>query len=46
MIFFISGTLLKGEPCCKFMSKHDIKNYFRQSTKTPVKCNTHRLGDV
>ena len=34
MISFISGTLLKEEPCCKFMLKHDIKNYFRQFTKT------------
>ena len=30
MVSFISGTLLKEEPCCKFMLKHEIKNYFRQ----------------
>ena len=30
----MSGTLLKEGPCCKFMLKHDIKNYFRQFTKT------------
>ena len=35
---FISATLLKEEPCCKFMSKHDIKNYFRQFTKTLIIC--------
>ena len=43
MISFISGTLLKEKPCCKFMSKHDIKNYFRQFTKTLsicFQCNT------
>ena len=34
MISFISGNLLKDEPCCKFMLKHDIKNGFRQSTRT------------
>ena len=34
MISFISGTLLKKEPCCKFMLKYDIKNYFRQLKKT------------
>ena len=27
-------TLLNDEPCCKFTLKHDIKNYFRQFTKT------------
>ena len=27
MISFISGTLLKEKPCCKFMLKHHIKNY-------------------
>ena len=32
--FFISGTLLKEEPCVKFMLKHEIKNYFRQFTKS------------
>ena len=32
--FFISGTLLKKEPCVKFMLKHEIKNYFRQFTKS------------
>ena len=26
MIPFVSCTLLKEEPCCKFMLKHDIKN--------------------
>ena len=24
MVFFISGTLLREEPCCKFMLTHDI----------------------
>ena len=42
MISFISGTingtLLKEEPCCKFMFKHDIKNYFWQFTKTLTIC--------
>ena len=33
MISFISDTLLNEEPC-KFMLKHDIKNYFRQFTKS------------
>ena len=48
MISSISGILLKEEPCYKFMLKHEIKNYFRQFTKTlsiclPVKYNTHTL---
>ena len=43
MISFISGTRLKKEPCCKFMLKHDNKNYFRQFTKTFYPDNTHRL---
>ena len=30
MISFTRGTLLKEEPCCKYMSKHDIRNYLRQ----------------
>ena len=34
---FISGTL-KDESCCKFMLKHDIKNYFQQFTKTLTIC--------
>ena len=38
MISFISGTLLKEKPRCKFMSKYDIKNYFRQFTKTLSIC--------
>ena len=47
MICFMSGTLLKEEPCCKFMLNHDIKSYFRQFTHLlPVKYNTHRLGNV
>ena len=25
MISFISGTLLKEKPCCKFMLKHALK---------------------
>ena len=33
MISFISGILLKEKPCCNFMLKYDIKNYFRH-TKT------------
>ena len=43
MISFISGTLLKEKPCCKFMSKHNIKNYFLQFAKTLsicFQCNT------
>ena len=31
---FISGAILKEEPCCKFILKHDIKKHFRQFTKT------------
>ena len=38
MISFISGTLLKKEPCGKFMLKHEIKSYFRQFTKTLSFC--------
>ena len=38
MISFISGTLLKEKPCCKFMLKYDIKNYFRQFTKVLSIC--------
>ena len=38
MVSFISGTLLKEEPCCKFMFKHDIKTYFRQFMKTSSVC--------
>ena len=34
MISFISGTLLRDKPCCTFMLKHEIKNYFRQFAKT------------
>ena len=34
MISFISGTLLKEEPCWKFMLKYDIENSFQQLTKT------------
>ena len=34
MISFINDTLLNEEPCCKFMLKHDIKNYFGQLTKS------------
>ena len=33
MISFISGTLLKEEPHCKFMLKHDTKNYFHNLGK-------------
>ena len=32
IISLISGALLKEEPCCKFMLKHNITNYFRQFT--------------
>ena len=48
MISFISGTLLKEELCCKFMLKHDIKNYSEKFTKIQhtEKYNTHRLGNV
>ena len=38
MVSFVNGTLLKEEPCCKFMLKHDIKYYFQQSTKTLSTC--------
>ena len=38
MTSFISDTLLKEEPCCKFKLKYDIKNYFRQLTKTLIIC--------
>ena len=38
MISFISGTLLKEKPCCRFMLKYDVKNYFRQFTKTLIIC--------
>ena len=38
MTSFISGTLLKQESCCKFMLKYDLKNYFRQFTKTLIIC--------
>ena len=33
-ISFITVILLREEPCCKFMLKHNIKNYFGQFTKT------------
>ena len=33
IVSFISATLLKKEPCCKFMLKYDIKSHFRQFTK-------------
>ena len=38
MISFISGTLLKEEPCCKFILKYDIKNYFRHFRTTLAVC--------
>ena len=38
MFYFISGTLLKEEPCGKFMLKHDIKNYFRKFKETLSVC--------
>ena len=38
MVSFISGTLLKEEPCCKFMLKHYIKDYLRQLAKTLSIC--------
>ena len=34
MISFISDTLLKEEPCWKFMLKYDSENSFQQLTKT------------
>ena len=34
MISLTSGTLLKDESYCKFILKNDLKNYFRQFTKT------------
>ena len=51
MTSFISGTLLKEEPCCKFMLKYEFKNYFRQIYENfkhlfPVKHNTHGLAGV
>ena len=45
MVPFISCTLLKEEPCCQFMLKHGMRNYFRQFMKTLVPSNfTHRLS--
>ena len=38
MASFISGALLKEKPCCKFVLKHDIKNYVQQFTKTLSIC--------
>ena len=38
MVSFISDTLLKGGPCCKFISKYDIKNNFQEFTKTLIIC--------
>ena len=35
---FMSGTLLKEEPCCKFMLNYNIKSYFREFTKTSSLC--------
>ena len=30
---FISGTLLKEEPCCKFMLKYDINVFSKNKVK-------------
>ena len=38
MTSFMSGTLSKEKPCCKFMLKYDIKSYLRQFTKTLSIC--------
>ena len=46
MISFIRSTLLKEEPCWKFMLKHDIKNYFRRFTKTLNICFQWNTTDV
>ena len=50
MISFISGTIFKEKPCCKFMSKRDIKNYFRKFTKTLSICFqwniTHKIDNM
>ena len=34
MISFIRGTLLKEEPCCKYLLKDDTKNNFEEFAKT------------
>ena len=47
MISLTSGTLLKDGSCCKFVLKNDLKNYFRQFTKTLNICfqrNTIHTG--
>ena len=53
MASFISGTLLKEEPCSKFMLKHHIRNmtlfptiYENFKHWFPVKFKTHRLDNV
>ena len=51
IIYFITGTLLKEEPCCKFTLTHGIKNYFKQFHENfnnlfPVKYNTRRIGNA
>ena len=38
MISFISGALLKEKHYCKFMLKHETKNYFWQLAKTLSVC--------
>ena len=38
IISFLSRTLLKEEPSCKFMLKYDIKIYFWQFTKNLSIC--------
>lgn len=34
MVSFISGTLSKNKPCCKFMLTCDIENYLQEFMKT------------
>ena len=49
MTSFLSGTLLKEELCCKFMLKHEVKNFFSYFTKTLSVCfkwNTTRTDLV
>ena len=42
----MSNTLLKKEPCCKFLKNYNIKKYFQQFAKIrplfSVKYNTQR----
>ena len=33
ILLILNSVLLKDEPCCKFMLKYEIQNYFRQFMK-------------